>query len=201
MILHGYFRSSAAYRVRIALNLKGLPVEHRFVHLRRGEQRAAAYVALNPQGLVPTLEVGERRLTQSLAIIEYLEELHPTPPMLGKTPQERARIRELERIADLSILSPIATIFQNTHPFMAGRLKQSADAAENARNRLAANLKVLDAKVQRHPFAAGERPSIADCTLMAAFEFAEFAQVPIDPSCGNLARWHASFKQRPSASA
>ena len=69
MILHGYYRSSAAYRVRIALNLKGLKVEHRFVHLRRGEQRAAGYLALNPQGLVPTLEVGERRLTQSLAII------------------------------------------------------------------------------------------------------------------------------------
>jgi len=189
-------------KLRVYLAEKGLEIERVPVNIVTGENRQPEFLKKNPMGGLPVLEFDDgTHLSESLAIIEYLEELHPTPPMLGKTPQERARIRELERIADLSILSPIATIFQNTHPFMAGRLKQSADAAENARNRLAANLKVLDAKVQRHPFAAGERPSIADCTLMAAFEFAEFAQVPIDPSCGNLARWHASFKQRPSASA
>src|SRR5512132_3319810 len=77
MILHDYFRSSAAYRVRIALNLKRLAAERRFVHLRRGDQRTPAYLEINPQGLVPTLEIGERRLTQSLAIIEYLDEKHP----------------------------------------------------------------------------------------------------------------------------
>jgi maleylpyruvate isomerase len=95
MILHGYFRSSAAYRVRIALNLKGLQVEHRFVHLRRGEQRADAYRRLNPQGLVPTLEVGDRRLTQSLAIIEYLEERHPLPPLLPPGAEDRAWVRAI----------------------------------------------------------------------------------------------------------
>jgi len=93
MILHDYFRSSAAYRVRIALNLKGLAAERRFVHLRRGEQRAPAYLALNPQGLVPTLEVGGRHLTQSLAIIEYLDEKHPQPPLLPPGPEDRAWVR------------------------------------------------------------------------------------------------------------
>lgn len=95
MILHGYFRSSAAYRVRIALNLKGLHVEQRFVHLRRGEQRGEAYLGVNPQGLVPTLEVGERRLTQSLAIIEYLEERHPLPPLLPPGAEDRAWVRAI----------------------------------------------------------------------------------------------------------
>jgi len=95
MILHGYFRSSAAYRVRIALNLKGLQVEHRFVHLRRGEQRAHGYLGLNPQGFVPTLEVGERCLTQSLAIIEYLEERHPLPPLLPPGAEDRAWVRAI----------------------------------------------------------------------------------------------------------
>ena len=90
MILYGYFRSSAAYRVRIALNLKGLQVEHRAVHLRRGEQRTSAYLDVNPQGLVPTLEVGDRRLAQSLAIIEYLEERHPLPPLLPLGAEDRA---------------------------------------------------------------------------------------------------------------
>ena len=93
MILHGYYRSSAAYRVRIALNLKGLQVEHRFVHLRRGEQRSEAYRGVNPQGLVPTLEVGDRRITQSLAIIEYLEERHPLPPLLPPGAEDRAWVR------------------------------------------------------------------------------------------------------------
>src|SRR5512143_312278 len=95
MILHGYFRSSAAYRVRIALNLKGLQAEQRFVHLRRGEQRAHGYLALNPQGLVPMLEVGDRRLTQSLAIIEYLEERHPLPPLLPPGAEDRAWVRSI----------------------------------------------------------------------------------------------------------
>jgi len=93
MIVHDYFRSSAAYRLRIALNLKGLAAERRFVHLRKGEQRAPAYLAVNPQGFVPTLEVDGHRLTQSLAIIEYLEETHPQPPLLPRDPADRAWVR------------------------------------------------------------------------------------------------------------
>lgn len=95
MILYDYFRSSAAYRVRIALNLKGLEAERRFVHLRRGEQRAPAYLELNPQGLVPMLVVGHRRLTQSLAIIEYLDEKHPLPPLLPPGAEDRAFVRAI----------------------------------------------------------------------------------------------------------
>lgn len=95
MILYDYFRSSAAYRVRIALNLKGLEAERRFVHLRRGEQRAPSYLELNPQGLVPMLVVGHRRLTQSLAIIEYLDEKHPLPPLLPPGAEDRAFVRAI----------------------------------------------------------------------------------------------------------
>ncbi|HET9471964.1 MAG TPA: glutathione S-transferase N-terminal domain-containing protein, partial [Usitatibacter sp.] len=106
MILHGYFRSSAAYRVRIALNLKGLEVEHRFVHLRRGEQGSDAYRGVNPQALVPTLEVGDRRIGQSLAIIEYLEEQKPEPSLLPKTPADRARVRSLALFIACEIQPP-----------------------------------------------------------------------------------------------
>ena len=95
MILYDYFRSSAAFRVRIALNLKGLAAERRFIHLRRGEQRAPAYLELNPQGLVPMLVVGERRLTQSVAIIEYLDEKHPLPPILPVAAEDRAWVRSI----------------------------------------------------------------------------------------------------------
>jgi maleylpyruvate isomerase len=94
MKLHGYFRSSASYRVRIALNLKGLSHEHLSHHLRKGEQCAPAYLAINPQGLVPTLEDDAGTvLTQSLAIIEWLDETHPSPPLLPKDPLHRAKVR------------------------------------------------------------------------------------------------------------
>jgi maleylpyruvate isomerase len=94
MRLHGYFRSSAAWRVRIALNLKGLTAEHVFHHLRRGEQRAPDYLRCNPQGLLPALEVEDGAvLTQSLAIVEWLEETRPEPRLLPGTALERARIR------------------------------------------------------------------------------------------------------------
>jgi maleylpyruvate isomerase len=93
MKLHGYFRSSASYRVRIALNLKGLGAEHLPHHLRKGEQRDPAYLAINPQGLVPTLQDTGAVITQSLAIIEWLEETHPEPPLLPKDPLRRAHVR------------------------------------------------------------------------------------------------------------
>ena len=96
MQLYDYFRSSAAYRVRIALNLKGLAPERVFVHLRRNAQLTDAYLALNPQGLVPTLVTDDGEvLTQSLAIVEWLDETHPAPPLLPGTPAERARVRAL----------------------------------------------------------------------------------------------------------
>ena len=189
-------------KLRVYLVEKGLDIPFEPVNIVTGENRTPEFLKKNPLGGLPVLELDDgSRLTESLAIMEYLEELHPKPPMIGTTPIERARVRELERICELGVLATVGQIFQNTHPFMAGRFKQSADAAENARNRLAANLKVLDAKIDRGPFVAGSRPSIADCTLLAALEFAEFAQVPLDPAFKNVTRWYAGFKERPSARA
>lgn len=98
MLLHGYFRSSAAYRVRIALNLKGLDYEQRSLHLRKGDQRSETYRKLNPSQLVPTLEDGGTILTQSLAIIEYLDETRPNPPLLPDDSPGRARVRSLAQV-------------------------------------------------------------------------------------------------------
>ena len=97
MKLYSYFRSSAAYRVRIALNLKGLPYDYAPVHLLRdgGEQLKPAYRRLNPDAILPTLVDGDNVLTQSLAIIEYLEETHPEPPLLPKSPADRAYVRSV----------------------------------------------------------------------------------------------------------
>jgi maleylpyruvate isomerase len=98
LVLHGYWRSTASWRVRIALGLKGLAWEGRAHDLRTGDQRASDYLALNPQGFVPALEVDGAVLTQSLAIIEYLDELYPDPPLLPAEPVERAKVRALAQV-------------------------------------------------------------------------------------------------------
>ena len=103
MKLFGFSRSSAAFRVRIALNLKGLAYEDAFIQLRRGEQRRGEYLAINPQGLVPALETDGQTLIQSMAIIEYLDETHPEPPLLPRDPAGRARVRALAEIVSCDV--------------------------------------------------------------------------------------------------
>lgn len=189
-------------KVRVYLAEKGLAMPIEPVDAINGANRTPEFLAKNPLGGLPVLELDDgSHLAESLAIIEYLEELHPDPPMLGRAPLERARVRAAERICELGVLSNVAAVFQNTSPFFAQRLKQSADAADNGRTRLAANLKVLDGLIGDRPFVCGDRPTIADCTLFAALEFAEFAGLPLDPAYANLRRWHAAFKTRPSAAA
>ena len=200
MKLHDFVGAPNPKKVRVYLAEKGLAIPQQQVNIATGENRAPEFLKKNPLGGLPVLELDDgSHLTESLAIIEYLEELHPSPPMIGTTPLERARVREVERICELGVLNAVATIFQNTHPFMAGRVKQSADAADAARARLANTLRVLDTALAGRRFVAGDRPTIADCTLLAALEFAEFAGAPLDPAYTNVGRWYTAFKERPSA--
>ena len=202
MKLYDFVGAPNPKRVRVYLAEKGLEVPTEQVNILSGDNRKPEFLAKNPMGGLPVLQLDDGTyLSESLAIIEYLEDLNPTPPMIGTTPAERGRVRSLERIAELSILGRVAQIFQNSHPFFAGRIKQSPDAAENGRNMLKGALRILDKMVGKGPFVAGARPSIADCTLYAAFDFAQFAGVPIDPECDNLQKWYAAFKERPSAQA
>jgi maleylpyruvate isomerase len=166
MKLHGYFRSAAAYRVRIALNLKGLPADHLPHHLRKGEQCAPAFLAINPQGLVPALEGdGGEVLTQSLAIIEWLDETHPDPPLLPKDPLRRAKVRAFAQ-----------ALACDTHPVqnlkVLNRLRQLGVAEEKVTEWAAwtnrEGLSACEALVAHEagPFCFGDKPSLADLCLV-----------------------------------
>jgi maleylpyruvate isomerase len=165
MKLHGYFRSSASYRVRIALNLKGLTADHLPHHLRKGEQRDPAYLAINPQGLVPTLDDGGAILTQSLAIIEWLDETHPEPPLLPQDPLRRAKVRAFAM-----------ALACDTHPVqnlkVLARLRQLGLPEEKVTDWAAwANREGLAAcetliAGETGPFCFGATPTIADLCLV-----------------------------------
>lgn len=166
MKLHGYFRSSAAYRVRIALNLKGLSAEHLPHHLRKGEQTAPDYLALNPQGLVPTLEVAEGAvLTQSLAIIEWLDETHPTPPLLPLDALQRAKARafalaiacDIHPVQNLKVLARLRQLGLPEE-------KVTEWAAWANREGLAACERLIVGEAG--PFCFGAMPTIADLCLV-----------------------------------
>jgi glutathione S-transferase len=189
-------------KLRAYLAEKGLAVPIEPVDVLGGQNRAPEFLAKNPLGGLPVLELDDgSHLTESLAIIEFFEEQHPEPPMIGRTPLERARTREVERICEFGVLGTVATIFQNTHPFFAARVKQSPEAAENARGRLENALRVLNDRLSRTTFVAGESPTIADCTLVAGLDFAAFGGVEIPTRFEHVHRWYQAFKQRPSGQA
>ena len=166
MKLYTYFRSSASFRVRIALNLKGLDYGTAFVHLPRGEHRAPAYSSLNPQALVPTLEDAGTLLTQSLAIIEYLEETRPQPPLLPKDPSGRARVRSLSMLIACEI-HPVNNLRVLQH--LKRALGQNEDQINNwYRHWIADGLAKLEAEltVGKGKFCHGDTPTMADCCLV-----------------------------------
>ncbi len=168
MKLYDFFRSSAAYRVRIALNLKGLEAERAFVHLHRGEQFEEAYLRLNPQGVVPTLVDGEVVIGQSLAILEYLDETRPLPPLLPADPMGRARVRQLALIVACEV-HPLNNLKILTY------LKDEMGADDEAVSRwyrqwvakgLGAIEALLEAGPQAGAYCHGGRPTLADLFLV-----------------------------------
>lgn len=182
MILHGYFRSSAAFRVRIALGLKGISPEHRFVHLLRGEQRDRAFRARNPQALVPVLEDGEAVLTQSLAIVEYLDETHLEPPLLPAGPTDRAWVRAvaLAIACDLHPLNNLRVLQYLTDVLHVDDAAREAWYRHWVAEGLGAVEAMLAARPGRGPFCLGATPTVADVCLVPQVFNAKRYRCPLD---------------------
>jgi maleylacetoacetate isomerase len=185
MRLYDYFRSSAAYRVRIALNVKGVkPDERTFVHLRMGNQRAQDYLALNPQGLVPALALDDGPvLTQSLAIIEYLEETYPEPPLLPGDAVGRARVRsialaiacEIHPLNNLRVLNYLIGTLGATREQKDGWYRYWIDVGFEALEKSLAR----DAATGR--FCHGEQPTLADVCLVPQIANARRFDIDMSP--------------------
>jgi maleylacetoacetate isomerase len=188
MKLYTFFRSSASYRVRIALHLKGIAYEQVPIHLRRGggEQLQAAYKAVNPQALVPALEDEGRILTQSLSIIEYLDEKHPSPPLLPEDPADKALVRSMAMVIACEV-HPI----QNLR--VLNYIKSAYDQTDEQVNRwsqhwinlgLTALEQLIVAQPKRGQFCFGDRPSLADICVV--------------PQLGNARRFGCDLTQYPA---
>jgi len=170
LTLHTYFRSSAAYRVRIALNLKGLKPDYRFIHLLKdgGQQHSDAYKAVNPQNLVPTLIDNGHAIGQSLAIIEYLEETHPEPPLLPKDAFGRARVRQIAYAVACDI-HPVNNLRVLQH------LKRDFGATDDQRTNwqihwIALGFEAIETLLAQSPetgaYCHGNAPTLADICLI-----------------------------------
>ncbi len=188
MKLYTFFRSSASYRVRIALNLKGVSYDQVPIHLRRGggEQSSATYKAINPQALVPALEDGGRILTQSLAIIEYLDEKYPKPPLLPTDPADKALVRSMALIIACEV-HPIQNLRVLTH------VKKEYNQTDDQVNRwaqhwinlgLTALEQMIVAQPNRGKFCFGESPTLADICLV--------------PQLGNARRYGCDLSAYPT---
>jgi len=188
MKLYTFFRSSASYRVRIALNWKGIGYEQAAIHLRRGggEQLMPAYQALNPQGLVPALEDNGRILTQSLAIIEYLEETHPNPPLLPQNAADKALVRsmalviacEVHPIQNLRVLNYVKATYNQTDEQVNKWAQHWIDLG------LSALQEMIIGQSKGGKFCFGDSPTLADICLI--------------PQLGNARRYGCDLSKYPT---
>lgn len=174
-------------------------IEQIMVNLLEGEHRSPEHLARNPLGKLPVLETDDGLfLTDSVAIMHYLEELHPEPPMYGNTPFERARGHELERIVDIDVLLPTAYTVHATHSPLG--MSPNPAIAEHFRKRRLTGLTHLENQLgDGRPLLMGDKVSAADCALAAALQFGRTGQMPLEDDYKLIARWDAAFRERDSA--
>lgn len=186
-------------RVEIYLREKGLDVERVRLDLTKGEHRSPEALARNPLGMLPVLELDDGRvLTESVAICEYLEELHPDPPLIGTDPWQRALTREALRIAELGMLFGAARAVQNTLPFFAASVQQTPEKVAEGQRQFGRYARRLDQLLDGRTYLAGDLFTIADITAICAIDFGKVAGCKAKDELEHLAAWTERVRARDS---
>jgi len=202
MKLYGNTTGSNCRRVTIFLAEKGLSIELVEVDVASGQHKTAEFLAKNPAGLIPVLELDDGSyIPESSAIVEYLEEIHPEPSMSGETPEIRGKVRAVERIAsDLAIVAGV--MLQHSHPRFASRITQVPAVADVMRANVHQQLAALEKHIGTQRFLVTDRPTLADVTL---FSFTQAFRVRMNTTLTEgyplLSAWYERFEKRPSAAA
>ena len=188
-----------AQKVKIFAHEKDISIEYIQVDLLNHELRTPEMLNKNPMGTVPFLELDDGEvIRESRAIIEYLEGIKNSPNMLGKDPLEKARIHEIDRLAELGLMIELAHYVHNISPFFADKGPQSKEAAEMALNCYKKNLRILEDSINGDEFLIFNRPTVADCTLFSTFTFAESIGVDDQNSFSKIMEWYKKFGNRSS---
>lgn len=196
-------------RVRIFLAEKGITIDTVQVDLRNNEQLTPAFRAINPDCTVPALQLDDGIVIgDAVAICQYLEELHPEPALIGRTPQERAVVTALNRQIERDGFYAAMDAFRNAARGLKGRAlpgphdyEQIPDLAARGRARIANFFVDMDARLAGRSFVAGERFSIADISTLVLIDFVGWIKIAVPEECANLRRWYAAVAARPSARA
>ena len=190
--------------VRMFIAEKGIEIPTETVDIMAGANRQSDYLAKNPYGQVPALELDDGRiLAETTVICEYLEELNPTPALIGSTPEERAITRMWTRRAVLNVIEPMGSGFRFAEglAMFKDRMFCMPDAADDFKKVAQLGLQKLDGLIEGQPWLAGDRFTLADITLFSFLDFGRVVGQPIDPECKNMTAWFERVGERPSAAA
>lgn len=203
MKLYDYKAGPNPRRVRIYLAEKGIEVPLVHTDIMKREQKTPEFIAKNPIGSIPVLELEDGTcISESVAICRYFEELHQEPPLFGRTPFEKATIEMWLRRVELNFMVPVGMVWIHGHPLTARLVKQITEAADQNRKRVQIGYKLLDDQLEANEYIAGADYSVVDAVLLASLDFANgLVGVPYPEELGHLKRWHDMVSARPSAEA
>ena len=189
-------------RVRIFGAEKGIALPTRDLMIPAREHKAEEFLALNPRGQTPALQLDDGTvIAESVAICRYLEGLHPAPPLFGTSPKEQALIEMWSRRVEMILMTPVGAVWVHTHRFTAALPGRNAEWGEANRPRVDDAMRFFDASLETREFLAADSYSIADILLLTTVDFAGFIGIPMPEDLTHLQAWHARVSARPSASA
>lgn len=190
-------------RVRIYCAEKGINVQKRALDLRKGEHKSDEFVALNPLGQVPALELDDGTvIAESIAICRFFETLHPDPPLFGTGPRGVALVEMWLRRVELQLVRPLSNVWLHTHPYTAKLVvPQYREFGESNRPHISRAFRLFDQALADQSWLGGESYSIADITLLTSIDFAKLLEIEIGDDCPRLQDWYARASARKSASA